>query len=60
MQKMFYEMRGRLIYKQNYQQVQGCEGYKDQVNDFIYQNEDVDWTLTKLEVSHVFEYCHFA
>jgi hypothetical protein len=60
MQMMFNEMSRCLIYKQNYQQVEGCEGYKDQVNDFIYQNEDVDWTLTKLEVSHVFEDCHFA
>ncbi len=57
---MFNEMSGCLIYKQNYQQVEGCEGYKCEVNYFIHPNEDVDWTLAKPEVAHVFEDCHFA
>ena len=57
---MLNEMSWRLTCKQNYQQVEGCEGYKCEVNDFIHQNEDVDWTLAKSEVSHVFEDCFFA
>ena len=50
-----YEISRCLFGNQNNQQIEGREGHQSEVDDFVHQDEDVDWTLAKSEVLHVLE-----